>query len=414
MNRWARRYYPLMITTISLTFVYFYSKVTLENEINDHSGQPEDVNQPVIYQSNNSFITINDKHRKLINPYKPMRLFQRSSYQIDGDKPYRDSVSHLLDMDNFTFIKNCSTKCLPSTSSFNQSTTSDDLPSSSFSDEINLLAFVHSAPFNFDKRRIIRSTWASRRVQHLLGIKVIFLLGVTNSSSLQSVIDTESAQFGDLVQGNFADTYANLTYKHLMGYKWVLTFCREAKFIMKIDDDAYVDIFRVVSFLRTTFHPPPTTGNNNNNNNNNGVSSSPMGIISCSMFPEGVSVKRKGKWKLTHKEYPFDVLPAYCSGIGYFITPDVIQDLYNISPSIKPFLWIDDLFITGILVAHLPIRHQPINFKFTYDPNDLRKWLKSTSDRRPSPYIIGDIGDVSDWESFMIKLWEKTSKYLIS
>ncbi|XP_025016343.1 beta-1,3-galactosyltransferase 5-like [Tetranychus urticae] len=381
MNRWVRRFYPLMVATISLSFVYLYSKVTLEKTSNFDYEET--------FLSNNS--TGLSERKKKIKPFKVKKIFPRAAYKVDEDDPDRNNLSRLLDMDDFTFIKNCPLKCSPSS---NLST-----PDSS-SNEINLLAFVHSAPLNFDKRRIIRSTWASRHVQHLLGIKVIFLLGLTNSSSLQSSIDSESSQFGDLVQGNFADTYANLTYKHLMGYKWVLTFCRGAKFVMKIDDDAYVDIFRVVGFLKSTFH------------SSNGQP--PTGIISCSLFPAGISVKRKGKWRLSHNEYPYDVLPAYCSGIGYFVTPDVIQDVYNIATSVKPFIWIDDLFITGILLAHLPIRHQPINFKFTYDPNDLRKWLKSSSEKRPSPYIIGDIGDVPDWEPFMIRLWEKTSKYLLS
>jgi len=127
------------------------------------------------------------------------------------------------------------------------------------------------------------------------------------------------------------------------------------------------------------------------------------------MFPAGVKVKHYGKWKLSIEDYSFDNFPAYCSGIAYFATPDVVHDLYRSSTLVRPFLWIDDLFITRILTTQFLIHHQPLNFKFSYSPSDLRNWLK-IKQLQPSPHIIGDIGDVNDWNSLMIRLWEKMMK----
>ena len=51
----------------------------------------------------------------------------------------------------------------------------------------------------------------------------------------------------DLVQGNFLDTYYNLTYKSVMGHLWVSEFCRQAELVVKTDDDIYVDLYGALS-----------------------------------------------------------------------------------------------------------------------------------------------------------------------
>ena len=59
----------------------------------------------------------------------------------------------------------------------------------------------------------------------------------------QDSIRNESLVHGDIVQGNFLDSYKNLTYKTVMGHMWVSRFCRQAEFVMKADDDIYLDLY---------------------------------------------------------------------------------------------------------------------------------------------------------------------------
>lgn len=40
----------------------------------------------------------------------------------------------------------------------------------------------------------------------------------------------------------FQDSYHNLTLKTVMGLKWMSIFCPHAKFILKTDDDIYVNV----------------------------------------------------------------------------------------------------------------------------------------------------------------------------
>ena len=41
---------------------------------------------------------------------------------------------------------------------------------------------------------------------------------------------------------HFQDSYHNLTLKTVMGLKWMSIFCPHAKFILKTDDDIYVNV----------------------------------------------------------------------------------------------------------------------------------------------------------------------------
>ncbi len=44
--------------------------------------------------------------------------------------------------------------------------------------------------------------------------------------------------------------YRNLTYKHIMGLKWVSTHCSNAHTVVKVDDDTFVNIFQLTTFLK--------------------------------------------------------------------------------------------------------------------------------------------------------------------
>ena len=59
-------------------------------------------------------------------------------------------------------------------------------------------------------------------------IRVLFLLGTSNENTTYTnkLLSDEEKQHGDLIQGNFIDSYYNLTKKTLMGMQWVSYFCR--------------------------------------------------------------------------------------------------------------------------------------------------------------------------------------------
>ena len=61
-------------------------------------------------------------------------------------------------------------------------------------------------------------------------------------------IQNEHLLYGDIVQGDFVDTYRNLSLKAVVGNLWVSKFCSQAEFVVKTDDDMFVDLYEVKNF----------------------------------------------------------------------------------------------------------------------------------------------------------------------
>ena len=82
-------------------------------------------------------------------------------------------------------------------------------------------SFINPAMTNFEKSNALRSTWTSSNEQAIF----IFRLGKSQDNNLNEIIYEENKQHGDIVQGNFLDTYRNLTLKTLFGLEWMSLFC---------------------------------------------------------------------------------------------------------------------------------------------------------------------------------------------
>ncbi|XP_053379394.1 lactosylceramide 1,3-N-acetyl-beta-D-glucosaminyltransferase-like [Mercenaria mercenaria] len=114
---------------------------------------------------------------------------------------------------------------------------------------LTILIMVLSAPNNFDRRKVIRETWANGSFYSSYGTaRVVFLLGIINDSEVQRNIEKEFSLHRDIVQGSFIDSYHNLSHKSVMGYKWVTERCRNAKYVIKTDDDAVINMFRILEY----------------------------------------------------------------------------------------------------------------------------------------------------------------------
>ena len=106
-------------------------------------------------------------------------------------------------------------------------------------ESVDILILITSAPQNNLARIAIRETWLKYTRQNKGVIRYAFLLG---TSPEDQEIKKENSQTKDIILGNFHDAYSNLTYKTLIGLQWALTFCNQTKFVMKTDDDMYVNI----------------------------------------------------------------------------------------------------------------------------------------------------------------------------
>ncbi|CAN7994639.1 unnamed protein product [Ixodes pacificus] len=171
-------------------------------------------------------------------------------------------------------------------------------------DDLFLVVFVHSAPAHWDRRRAIRETWGNASVLRAK-MALVFMVGRPDDARELETLALEGSIHSDLVMGNFADSYRNLTYKHVMGLKWVSCFCRNAHYVLKTDDDVFMDLFRLTSYLRSVFG-----------------ALAPPKLMVCLLIRQAVVKRSYGsKWRVGFDEYRGRRYPPYCLGLGWRCRP---------------------------------------------------------------------------------------------
>lgn len=116
-----------------------------------------------------------------------------------------------------------------------------------------------------------------------------------------------------------------------MAYKWLTENCRNAKIILKVDDDVIVNMFH---FL-IKFVPSHRTESR---------------YIACRRIHNGRIFRNSGaKWFVQKNLFKGQkVYPDFCQGFVVVVSNDLVPELYK-SASITPFFWIDDVYLYGLV-----------------------------------------------------------------
>lgn len=67
------------------------------------------------------------------------------------------------------------------------------------------------------------------------------MLGDPRNSTLQKLLEAEHGLHNDIVQEDFYETYRNITLKNISGMKWAVTYCPRAEYVVKSDDDMFIN-----------------------------------------------------------------------------------------------------------------------------------------------------------------------------
>ena len=88
---------------------------------------------------------------------------------------------------------------------------------------------------------------------HNIKTKVIFLLGTVDNlnNDLQTNVIHESDTYDDILQEDFIDTYRNLTVKSLMLLKWFSKSCKNVPYVLKTDDNVYINLKNLHALITT-------------------------------------------------------------------------------------------------------------------------------------------------------------------
>ena len=225
---------------------------------------------------------------------------------------------------------------------------------------IELVIVVTSRPSSIYQRLAIRNSWGrpdSVINQHLFKDKKfdfisIFAIGQTPNKITQNIIEKESQGFGDILQLFYIDFYENLTNKTLLTLEWLSYNC-EPKFVLKTDDDCFVNLLSLEPWLRTLKSDILYVGKRNVH----------MPVIRNPKHRNYVAVE-----DFSEKYYE-----PYCSGGGYMLSGKILK---NVTGKAKFFKQIrnEDAFI-GIVMNFMNI--SPVHDKgflpFVFTEKEVRK-----------------------------------------
>lgn len=222
---------------------------------------------------------------------------------------------------------------------------------------VNVLFFVHTASEHASHRQFLRNTLGDPFVSEQLNSAVVFFVGQSRNSTVRQAVVEEARTMGDLVVFPFMDTYRNLTYKFVYGLKWATDNCRDSvRFVVKIDDDALVNVFLLGDYLKN-------------------VTAEDTSIHCLAWKRTPVVRNRRSKWFVTRQEYSARMYPTYCGGLGFILPVRTLPMLFNASRQ-ATFLWIDDVYSTGILAKVAHVGHVQLKKYYDLYPNETAPSVK--------------------------------------
>lgn len=232
-----------------------------------------------------------------------------------------------------------------------------------------LTIVVNSRFDNFARRQRARTSWLNgpnlkrqlcSTTANIQRVEWAFALGRPEDRTEPATeLVQEADSFGDLLMFDVHESYRNMTRKHLAIFQWLLAGVElrsrqrqqrslDGQLLLKCDDDADLDLGQMISKYSLESHP---SGERN--------------LLMCARFQSHSPVLRKlnrqtTKWSLTRREWPYDTFPSYCSGLAYLASVELVEKLYLIAPlvdaaELQPPLWIDDVYVTGVLLAALEV-----------------------------------------------------------
>nr|XP_023013772.1 beta-1,3-galactosyltransferase 5 isoform X2 [Leptinotarsa decemlineata] len=220
---------------------------------------------------------------------------------------------------------------------------------------LKLLIAVTSAPSHDTARLAVRETWGHFAIRK--DIAIAFMLGATSNQTLNDKIEQEQEIYGDIIRGKFVDTYDNLTLKTISMLEWVDNFCSKAQFVLKTDDDMFINVSRLLAFIAK--HKPEQRAI--------------YGRLASKWKPVR---NKKSKYYISLQQYKPPVFPDFTTGPAYLFPAQISKELYVASLNYTYFK-LEDVFVTGIVANGLKIKrvHAPefLNKRISFTPCNIQK-----------------------------------------
>lgn len=181
------------------------------------------------------------------------------------------------------------------------------------------MIIISTAPGNFEARKAIRYAWFDIGIFDQ--VQFVFIMGSSKSTQESKIVD-EILKYDDIIRGKFIDNDENLSIKTISMLEWVSSNCKNAKFILKIDDQTFVNVEKLQQIIDGKLLDTKSI----------------YGKVSES----SVQVRSKSN-------------PEFIAGPVYMMTSDCVQLIYEAALDSKYFK-LEDVFITGIIANLVGIK----------------------------------------------------------
>ncbi|XP_064608346.1 beta-1,3-galactosyltransferase 1-like [Liolophura sinensis] len=260
---------------------------------------------------------------------------------------------------------------------------------------VDILVYVHSATRNFQRRRILRETWANKFIFKNITMRTVFMLGRTHDFMEQMKIKNENLVYGDIVQGDFLDTHQNLTVKAIMVTRWIAEYCAHARYVIKADDDIFVNIFLFVEKITSTMSSRPKT-------------------IACHLKKNGstpIVRDQRSQWYVSKELLPGKrTYPQFCPGYALMFTGDLAPIMYTASFT-STYIPIDDVYMFGLLLEkEKDITFINVQSNFTLNQ---KLALDEYTGNKPITHVASNAWESGAMEKFWFSALERLSPWAL-
>lgn len=205
--------------------------------------------------------------------------------------------------------------------------------------KLKLLVAITSAPQHQEARMAVRQTWGHYGQRR--DVAVAFLLGTSSKPETDASVKAEADLYGDIIKSRFIDSYDNLTLKTVSLTEWVDNFCTKVRFVLKTDDDMFINMPRLLTFVDEHFNQKRII----------------YGRLARKWKPIRNS---RSKYFVSVKQFSPPIFPDFVTGPAYLLSGDIMHDLYTHALG-RNYLKLEDVFTTGIVAEAISVKRFHIN-----------------------------------------------------
>ncbi|XP_075213810.1 beta-1,3-galactosyltransferase 5-like [Lycorma delicatula] len=200
--------------------------------------------------------------------------------------------------------------------------------------KLKLLVAIVSAINNYKERMAVRQTWGHYGQRN--DVVICFFLGSSNEIDIENRVKAEAELYGDIVKSQLMDSYNNLTLKIISLTEWVHKYCTNVRFVLKTDDDMFINVPRLLSLINYIFDYKRTI----------------VGRLAIKWRPVRNS---NSKYFVSVRQFSSYFFPNFVTGPAYLLSGDTVYDLYKNALE-RYYLKLEDVFTTGIVAEALAIK----------------------------------------------------------